>query len=541
MLDPIAGLVALAVRDSLSPMTKCSGKTVLWLLLLLVAAKLPITAAAEASSESGPLRVHPTNPRLLTDTSGRPIILTGSHTWSIFQDLEHDGKRHQPRYGSFRAWLRLLARWDHNFSRGWTWEDGDYSPLPYRRPGGAQWDLEQLNPQYIRRLVSRVEQAEGAGIYTSILLFQGWSVSDKGADDRPRRVPDPWYSHPFSAGRNRNGISADIDGDGRGLELHEAQGQVLAYQKRYVSKLVESMHPLDSIIWEIANEAHADSLAWQNEMVQFIRELESQRQSRHLIWMSCVAGGGADENAALFSGPADIVSPCEAMDAPYVDNPPRSPLGKIVIADSDHIGPGRVRIDWVWKSLLRGLHPIYMDLAADALPWYQGTELGQDPRIADQIRRSLGAVQALVARLPLETMTPQDSAARSPVLDSAGRPPFALYSTDTPADPLPRFDGAALLALEPSGGGTLKVCGLSPASRYLARWLRPVDVTGFGNPERFLTPQPAPGSAAKESLSTREKSSCRLFANPDLDSGKLLLLRRADPEAEETLSARTVQ
>jgi hypothetical protein len=282
-------------------------------------------------------------------------------------------------------------------------------------------------------------------------------------------------------------------------------------------------------------------------MVRFIQASEKKRGSRHLVWMSCVAGGGADENAALFSSPADIVSPCESSDARYVDNPPRSPLGKIVIADSDHIGPGRVRVNWVWRSMLRGLHPIYMDLAADSLPWYQGTELGQDPRIAAQIRRALGAVQSLAAILPLETMVPQDASAHSPVATLAGEPPFALFSTDSPVASQSSFDGAVLVALEPSGGQALRVCGLSPGEPYVARWLRTIDITTFGATARFVAPEAtqrpsatAPRDPSRE-IPGREEDSCRRFTNPDADSGKLLFLRRVEPEAEHPSPAGAVE
>ena len=35
---------------------------------------------------TGPLTVHPGNPRYFADASGRPVYLTGSHTWAVVQD-----------------------------------------------------------------------------------------------------------------------------------------------------------------------------------------------------------------------------------------------------------------------------------------------------------------------------------------------------------------------------------------------------------------------------------------------------------------------
>jgi len=35
---------------------------------------------------SGPLRIHPDNPRYFTDGSGKAIYLTGSHTWAALHE-----------------------------------------------------------------------------------------------------------------------------------------------------------------------------------------------------------------------------------------------------------------------------------------------------------------------------------------------------------------------------------------------------------------------------------------------------------------------
>jgi hypothetical protein len=519
-----------------------------WLLVVLVAYAGILTGSHEAVSETasgatpaatstgeaptaGALRAHPGNPRWLTDDSGEAIVLSGSHTWSIFQDLEHGGRRHQPRYGSYRAWLSLLDRWNHNFTRGWIWEDGYYSPLPYRK-SGSRWHLEQGNPAFIERLISRVREAESHGLFVSIMLFQGWSVTAKGSPERPRRTPDPLPRHPFTAGRNLNDVSSDLDGDGRGLELHEASGLVLQYQRRHVARLVEAMRPFDNIIWEIANEAHSGSLAWQTDMVRFIHQLESGQKNRHLVWMSCLGGGTAAENAALFASPADIVSPCQGPGDPYLDDPPASAGSKIVIADSDHIASGRVNRYWVWKSFLRGLHPVYMDLRSDDLPWYQGNELQQDPRIGEQIRLALGAVRKLAGRIPLAQMVPQEANRGSPVVAGGDQPPFALFTTDQTDAQRPTFDGDEILVLELSGGGTLEICGLRRAATYDAYWLRTIRGDRFAAAKSRETPSADPSANLPV---------CRRFVNPDSAAGKLLHLRRVTEPRRTVLQSRTVQ
>ena len=44
----------------------------------------PAQVARQAAT--GPLRVHPQNPRYFADGNGRAIFLTGAHTWANLQD-----------------------------------------------------------------------------------------------------------------------------------------------------------------------------------------------------------------------------------------------------------------------------------------------------------------------------------------------------------------------------------------------------------------------------------------------------------------------
>src|SRR5512133_354423 len=72
-----------------------------------------------AAPASGPLRVHPANPRYFADGSGKAVFLTGSHTWASLQDM---GLANPPSAFDFPAYLDLLDRHHHNFIRLWRWE-----------------------------------------------------------------------------------------------------------------------------------------------------------------------------------------------------------------------------------------------------------------------------------------------------------------------------------------------------------------------------------------------------------------------------------
>jgi hypothetical protein len=47
-----------------------------------------MSVIAQAALASGPLRIHPTNPRYFTDGSGKAVYLTGAHTWANFKDRD---------------------------------------------------------------------------------------------------------------------------------------------------------------------------------------------------------------------------------------------------------------------------------------------------------------------------------------------------------------------------------------------------------------------------------------------------------------------
>ena len=366
---------------------------------------------------SGPLVVSDDNPRYFTDGSGRAVYLTGSHTWNNLVDM---GPQDPPEPFDFEAYLDWMEDQNHNFFRLWTWElvawntmanERDSSraifhnvaPLPYMRtgPGKAldgkpKFDLEQFNPEYFQRLRDRVEAAGERNIYTAVMLFEGWGL---------QRLEDGWIAHPFHPENNINGIDGDLNGDGYGLEVHTlANREITAIQENYARKVIETVNDLDNVLYEISNENHPPSTEWQYHMIKFIQEYEQDKPYQHPVGMTFQFRGGS--NQTLFDSPADWISP--NAEGGYRDNPPAATGEKVIITDTDHLWGIGGNHQWVWKSFLRGMNPIFMDP-------YDTKVLKRhyDPAWVDPLRKSMGYTLDYAQRMNLINMLPDTNLASS--------------------------------------------------------------------------------------------------------------------------------
>ena len=429
----------------------------------------PMAFGAEPSvpaATGGPLRVHPRNGRYFADAAGRAVYLTGAHTWNNLSDI---GIGDPPSAFDFAKYLNFLQQHHHNFIRLWRWElirwdagaTPEYTtkadkyavaPHPWKRtgPGRAldgqpKFDLHQLEPAYFDRLRQRVRAAQGRGIYVGIMLFEGWGL---------QHLPQAWTSHPFHPSNNVQGLDGDADGDGRGLLTHTLKlPAVTRLQEAYVREVINTVNDLDNVLYEIINESGASSIPWQYHLIRFIKEYQQGKPQLHPVGMTFPYARDAKQrgtNARLFASPADWISPNpDAADGyNYRTNPPPADGSKVILSDTDHLWGIGGNPDWVWKSFVRGHHPIFMDP-------YDNRVLGKaKPESWDPVRASLGQTRRLAERLELAALTPRaDLASSRYCLADTGRQ-YVVY--------LPE-------------GGQVEV-DLSAATEPLAvEWITPVD------------------------------------------------------------------
>ena len=87
---------------------------------------------------------------------------------------------------------------------------------------------------------------------------------------------------------NVNGIDGDANGDGVGKEVHRSPtSQVLNVQEAYVRKVLDTLHDLDNVLYEVVNEAIPESVPWQYHFIRFIKQYERDRQyAAHPVGMT---------------------------------------------------------------------------------------------------------------------------------------------------------------------------------------------------------------------------------------------------------------
>ena len=352
---------------------------------------------------TGPLKVS-ANPLYFANASGNPIYLSGAHTWANNKDgWGIPGGTCPPPQFNWTGYLNYVQSYRYNYIRLWTWElptslsepdpkwpNGStecHLPFPFLRagPGYAtdgqlKFDLTQFNQAFFDRLRQRVIQAGQAGVYVSIMLFDGYGlVKDRVATD----------GYWFTGANNINGVD---DGYTSGQSGYNSQnlaysgiGEITPFQNAYVEKVIDTVNDLPNVLYEIANEANSQSTTWEESMITLIHSYEAGKPYQHPVGFTC----NDDTSDPYWSSGADYVAPCggssNGTDAGYSypvyetstdDDGHATTTNKVVIDDTDHTWPWSVTPDgiqaattsdpaamreWVWENFTRGSSTAFMD------------------------------------------------------------------------------------------------------------------------------------------------------------------------------------
>lgn len=357
-----------------------------------ISTRAPITA---------PLRVSPSNPHFFVDGNGDAVYLTGSHTWNNVQDWGAS----QPNFNN-NAYLDLLQQHNHNFIRLWMWEANklntgatvNINPNPWKRTGpgtandgGPKYDLTQFDNAYFSRLTDRIQAAQQRNMYVSVMLFQYHTT---------------WEHNPFNLANNINGV----DAKGRD-QLHTMSAGSAAHdmQKAYVRKVVDTVNSFNNVLYDVGNEISGAGLAWQDMIVDTVKQYQQSKPKQHLIGINTCFGNTCSTTQELLNTSADWVALSwsnNSYDPPIITQKP-------VISDTDHIrnilttSDSGLKIDWAWKSFMRGMHAIHMEATRHGIPGHEGKSWNDVNNPAFPAARvAMGNTLFYADRLDLGSMRP---------------------------------------------------------------------------------------------------------------------------------------
>lgn len=429
-----------------------------------------------------PIRLDPQNPHyflfrgktvvLITSGEHYGAVLNGAFNYGKYlATLQADGLNYTRVFtgtyvevpgSSFGIRRNDLAPAAGDFIAPWL-----RSKAPGYAGGGDKFDLDTWNPAYFRRLHEFLLDASRRGIVVELTLFS----SQYGEPQ--------WNLSPFNSTNNINHI-APLD---RKLVNTLENGRILAYQERFVRKIVREVNAFDNVIFEIQNEPYADypvrvevvnpylraperdrfpnavevagqvSLLWQAKVAGWISSTEDSLPNRHLI----------AQNYSNFGSPVRKLAPGVSIVNFHYAYPQAARWNygldlPIACDETGFLGPGDepYRRE-AWNFMLAG------GATFDNLDYSfsVGHEAGDDAGPngpgggSPDLRRELHILSAFLQSLPLAKMHPDShTVSRAPgvvaqVLADPGRV-YALY-----------LDGKGPVTL------TLRL----PPGEYASRWI----------------------------------------------------------------------
>jgi hypothetical protein len=389
-------------------------------------------------SEPALLLKNQTNPRYFSDGT-KSVYLTGQHIPTNFNDWE----------GSpiidFAAFTDNMAAKNQNFLRLWALDAphayhldgtvGAIAPVPFVRTGPGlaadglpKFNLSQLNQGYFDRLRSRVMEAGTKNIYVSVMLTNGIFVEN---------VNNFSYSFYNSSNNVNSGLSSLTNS----TQYTLSNTAWVSYMDAYVDKVVDTLADLNNVLYEVSNEAQANTSAWQDHVINRIHQREAGKPKQHFVGKTAFGYSASDSaiNADLLAGNADWVSLAGRTAPTYTTAIANAPATKVSILDTDHIWgftiPAAERVPWVWKSFTRGHNPIYIT----PLTGYPGG-FHHYP----EIENALGHAKALADRTALSYLFPSNNSASTGYCLASPNIEYVVYqpnnSSFTVTLPARKFD-----------------------------------------------------------------------------------------------------
>jgi hypothetical protein len=187
---------------------------------------------------------------------GEPVVLVGgSDDDNLFQWTGEELTAH----------LDLLASVGGNYVRN-TMSDRDEGDVyAFASVGDGQYDLDQWNDAYWDRLSFFLQETSRRDIIVQLTLWDHFDMSEA----------HPW--HPASNVNYGPEVMDDED-DFYGGSVYDDNEAILAYQQRYIDKLLSISLQYGNVLYNINNEGSQRS-TWDNYWASYIKE-KAEAQDR---------------------------------------------------------------------------------------------------------------------------------------------------------------------------------------------------------------------------------------------------------------------
>lgn len=380
----------------------------------------PSPDVRQVKTASGPLRVHPTNPRYFTDNSGRALYFAGSDTYGLNHKFD-EWPTFTGSWSYFVEFLDWMESHNQNFLRCWggfSYLVSDRHPWQRTGPGSARdgdpkFDMSRFDQSYFDMLKGRLAEIQRRGLHTSITIFGSYN-----------KLRDDWQNTAWHPDNNVNPEIAHTFNPTDPHSFFTTDPEALKIQKLLIAKFVDELNEYDCHIWEIMNETGVapEIRDWYYGMVEYVKAYEARKPKQHLVGMTpgwdrgkrqpkeWICGSPADWIQIGGAGPADEFA--TGGSATYTD--------KLLFLDTDHTpwhtqknADSKSIQKWVWKTFARGHHPLMLEMYRHGDAMHPDQTRGEINHAYDFVRRALGDTVAYSKRFQsLAQMIPTSAPAQ---------------------------------------------------------------------------------------------------------------------------------
>jgi hypothetical protein len=235
-------------------------------------------------AHSGPITLHPVNPRYYLFNGQPTILITSAEHYGAVINLDFDYVRYLDTLKAYglnytRIWPGAVLEMVGEFVKGNTMGPKPRRTIvPWARSnepgyvyGGNKFDLDKWNPDFFARIKDFIVKAAERGIVVEVCFFNS-------------QYTHRWPVSPLYYENNIQGVGKCDFKDAQTLKYPD----LVERESDYVSKITQEVNAYDNLILEICDEpsnftSHEEAGPWVGHMLQVVHYTEAKLPKKHLV------------------------------------------------------------------------------------------------------------------------------------------------------------------------------------------------------------------------------------------------------------------